>query len=134
MVRTIRMKKISKPYTQVYFLHPNQPFVAVRGRRYLPTGIRTAAVPYENTLASLHNYACRMGHTLRIHLPYLYVSAVHSCPSKLYNVHVVTHDRSSRTIRTRAIIPYWTNGDFSIRIHYELLRFNAYLSELRYAP
>ena len=43
------------------------------GDTYLPTGIRTAAVPHESTSASLHiiKYTWRMGQTLRINSPYL---------------------------------------------------------------
>ena len=41
------------------------------GDTYLPTGIQTAAVPYQSTPASLHiiTYPCRMGQSLRINSP-----------------------------------------------------------------
>ena len=64
MGRTIHMKKIPEPFrtirTILHFLSES----AIRGgsvqeirRPYLPTGIRTAAVPYESTPVSLYIHA-----------------------------------------------------------------------------
>ena len=77
MGRTIRMEKSpnhTKPYAYFTFsLRISHSWRLGAGDTYLPTGIRTAAVPYESTPASLHiiTYPCRMGQSLRINSPYL---------------------------------------------------------------
>ena len=87
--------------------------MAVRGRIYLATSTRTAAVPYESTPVSLHIHVV----WAKPYLPYLtyanyhvYVPAVQSGSNELYNNNGDTH----ATIKVNAQSehePYWSNGD-----------------------
>ena len=64
-------EKIPEPYRTIRIILHFFPLISHSwrfgaGDTYLPTGIRTAAVPYESTPASLHiiTYPCRMGQSL----------------------------------------------------------------------
>ena len=95
-------EKIPEPYAQFYILSQNRPFVAVRGRRYV------LADWYPNHCRNLRKhlriitYPCRMGQTLRIHLPQLTYAFTYQ-PYKLHNMNTcikryARYDPSSRTI------------------------------------
>ena len=123
MGRTIRMKKSpnhTKQYALFYIFSTNQPFVAVRGWRYV--------------LADRHSNRCRTSRKYSriityhyISMPYgpnvtnkftiphvclyhVYLPSVHCCPNKLYNIHGDTHATIKVTVQSEHE-QYQSNGD-----------------------
>ena len=89
MGRTIQKKKILNHTQDFTFSKPISHSWWFGARdTYLPSGIRTAAVPYGSTPASLQIHAVwAEPYTLPyVCLYHVYVPAVHSCSNKLYTI------------------------------------------------
>ena len=137
----IRMKKSANHMHYLTFslrIRPSWRFGA--GVTYLPTGIRTAAVPYESTPASsrIITYPCRMGQILRINSPYLtyaftmFTYQPYTVTRMNYTIFMAirTPRSSNRAIRTRAVSVEWryarTNPLRTIQTTLRTLQYRPY--------
>ena len=120
MGRTIQIKKYPNHTHDFTFLSTNQPFLAVRGRRYVradwkPNRCRT--LRKYSRIIRYHYISMPYGSNLEnkfaiphVCLYYVYVPTVHSCPNELYNIHGDAHATSKVTVQSEHE-PYQSNGD-----------------------
>ena len=88
-------EKIPEPYAQFYIFSANQPFVTVRGKRYVLANWHPNRCRTLRKYCRIITYPCSIGQTLQINVPYLnvclhhvYVPAVHSCSNEQNNIPV----------------------------------------------